>query len=383
MRLWKISSGWFEEAAMIRYRPERILVQKESWKDRTAHEILERLPGVPVDTIDEVDHALPELKRSSDPRASGKRCLILTRHLGRFLKDCPGAGAEICCNYFVVNFASNCHMECTYCFLQSYLNNPALIIFTNIEDLLAEVGERVSHASGRLFRIGTGELADSLALDDITQYSRRLVPFFGSLPNAILELKTKSDRVDNLQGLRHRERTVVSWSMNSKRMTREEELKTASFEERLDAARRCQGWGYRIGFHFDPLIHYDGWERDYEEAVAEVFRVVDPTRVSWVSLGSLRFTPSLREIVRERFPHSIVPYGEFVRGNHGKTRYFRPIRSEMYSKMEAWIHQAAPGVFVYLCMENRAAWEGSFPHVPRDTADLSDRMDSLVQISHG
>jgi len=54
----------------------------------------------------------------------------------------------------------------------------------------------------------------------------------------------------------------------------------------------------------------------------------------------------------------------------------------MYSKMEAWIHQAAPGVFVYLCMENRAAWEGSFPHVPRDTADLSDRMDSLVQISH-
>ena len=33
---------------------------------------------------------------------------------------------------------------------------------------------------------------------------------------------------------------------------------------RLDAARRCQGWGYRIGLHFDPLIHYDGWERDYE-----------------------------------------------------------------------------------------------------------------------
>src|SRR5881409_2856892 len=167
---------------MVPYRPEQILVQRDSWQDGTTLEILARLPGVPVRTIEDVESVLPQLNRSSDAHASGKHCLILARHLGRFLKGCPGAGAEICYNYFVVNLASNCHMECTYCFLQSYLNNPALLVFTNVEEMLAEVEQSVSRAPGRLFRIGTGELADSLALDDITRYSTRLIPFFGALP---------------------------------------------------------------------------------------------------------------------------------------------------------------------------------------------------------
>ena len=366
---------------MVPYRPEQILVQRDSWQDSTTLEILARLPGVPVRTIEDVESVLPQLNRSSDAHASGKHCLILARHLGRFLKGCPGAGAEICCNYFVVNLASNCHLECTYCFLQAYLNNPALVVYTNVDDLLEEVRLKVVSAPDRMFRIGTGEISDSLALDGITRYSRRLVPSFGSLSNVVLELKTKSDHVANLEGLEHRGRTIVSWSMNSRRITREEELKTASFEERLNAARRCQGWGYTVGFHFDPLIHYPGWERDYREAVEELFHAVDPSRIAWVSLGSLRFTGHLREIVRARFPRSRIPNGEFVPGNHGKLRYFRPIREEMYARMREWIHRAAPNVFVYLCMENRAAWENSFEVVPRNTEDLSDQMDTLVRIS--
>jgi spore photoproduct lyase len=365
---------------MIVYRPDRILVHDESWNDASTHGILSRLPGIPVRTIQDVDSIIPELNAASDPLASGKRTLILTRQRGRFMKGCPGSGAEICCNYHVVNYASNCHFECTYCILQSYLDNPALIVFTNLDQLMREIRERLAQAPDRFFRIGTGEMADSLALDEITHCSRLLVPFFASLPNAVLELKTKSNRIANLKDLNHRGRTVISWSVNSKRICRTEELKTAAFEERLAAARQCQEWGYKIGFHFDPIIHYEGWEADYQEAVGEVFQAVKPTRIAWVSLGALRFTPHLRELVRRRFPRSKIPYGEFVPGHHGKLRYFRPIREELYSKMRAWIRQAAPEVFVYLCMENRAAWERSCGEAPRDTAHLSDQMDSLVQV---
>ncbi len=369
--------------SLIAYRPERILVHEESWRDAWTHEILGRLPGIPVRTIEDVDSAIPELMRGSDPHASGKRTLILSRQRGLFMKECPGSGAEICCNYFVVNYASNCHLECTYCILQSYLDNPALMVFTNIDRLMAEIRERLESEPGHFFRIGTGEMADSLALDGVTHCSRRLVPFFASLPNGVLELKTKSDRIENLRNLDHRGHTVVSWSVNSKRICRTDELKTATFEERLVAARRCQEWGYRIGFHFDPIVHYEGWEADYREAVEEIFGSVDHAGIAWVSLGALRFTPHLREIVRRRFPKSRIPYGEFVPGHHGKLRYFRPIREELYSKMRAWIQRVAPGVFVYLCMENRAAWESCFDCVPRDTAHLSGRMDSVVQIGPG
>ncbi len=365
---------------MISYRPQQLLVQEESWKDELTRQIVGRFAEVPLRTITHPDDALPELNRSSDPHASGKHTLILARHPGNFLKECPGSGAEICCNYFVINYASNCHLECTYCILQTYLNNPAMMVFTNTRDLLAEVTDMLVRSPRQTFRIGTGELADSLALDDITGYSRLLVPFFASLPNGILELKTKSNRIGNLKDLAHRGHTVVSWSLNSKRICRSEELKTAGFEERLSAARQCQEWGYRIGFHFDPLVCYDGWENDYEDAVREAFRTVDPAGVVWVSLGCLRFTKHLKDLVAARFPKSKIPYGEFIPGHHGKLRYFRPIREEMYAKMRTWIQEAAPGVFVYLCMENRAVWENGMGECPENTGALSDQMDGLVQI---
>jgi len=365
---------------MVPYRPERVLIQAAAWEDRLTREILDRLPGIPAGTIEDPDEVVPELLKATDPHASAKRTLILTRFPGQFMKTCPGSGAEICCNYFVLNYASNCHLECTYCVLQSYLNHPALMVFTNSDAMLAEVAEKLGRSPRTTFRIGTGEMADSLALDGITHYSRLLVPFFGGLPNGILELKTKSDQIENLQDLDHQGHTVVSWSLNAGPICRSEELKTASFQARLAAAQRCQQWGYRIGFHFDPLIYYEGWEPDYESAVQETFRAVNPDGVAWVSLGALRFTPRLRDIMRERFPKSRIPYGEFVPGHHGKLRYFRPIREEMYSRMMEWIRREAPGVFVYLCMESRILWEDSFGYAPHDTGHLSDQMDSLVQI---
>lgn len=368
------------KSAMVPYCPERILVHEESWKDATTREMLERLRGVPTSTIRDVDALLPELRAAPEFRTAGKRTLILTRNLGSFMKECPGAGAEICCNYFVINYALNCHLECTYCVLQAFLNNPALTIYTNIDDLMREVEERVRRSPGRTFRIGTGETADSLALDDITFYSLRLVPFFRSLPNAVLELKTKSAQVANLRALDHGGHTIVSWSLNPDRVIRNEEFKTATLGERLGAARRCQEWGFRVGFHFDPLIYYEGWERDYEEVVRDLFRYVDPDGVCWISLGCLRFTPHLKDIVRRRFPRSAVPQGEFVPGHHGKLRYFRPVRDEMYAKMRAWIGENAPQVFVYLCMENRAVWERSFGRAPASSSELAEKMDLLAGV---
>ncbi|MBZ5496517.1 MAG: hypothetical protein LAP85_08940 [Acidobacteriia bacterium] len=365
---------------MVPYRPERIVVQEEAWNDAATREMLRRLEGIPTRTVRDLDALLPELRAASDFRSAAKRTLILARNRGSFMKECPGAGAEICCNYFVINYALNCHLECTYCVLQSFLNNPALTIYTNIDDLMCEVKTKVQLVPGRTFRIGTGETADSLALDDITLYSHRLVPFFRNLPNAVLELKTKSAQIANLQALDHGGHTIISWSLNPRRIIRNEELRTATLEARLAAARRCREWGFRVGFHFDPLIHYEGWEEDYEEVVRDLFRHVDPDGVCWISLGCLRFTHDLKDIVRRRFPRSNVPYGEFVPGNHGKLRYFRPIRDEMYAKMRAWIGERAPQVFVYLCMENRAVWERTFDCAPASSDELAAKLDSLAGI---
>jgi len=358
---------------MDSYKPNRVLVQDRSWEDSATQEILAKLPGIETATI----HDLESIARSSGA-GYAKDTLILMHYPGKFMKQCQGSGAEICCNYYVVSYAWNCHFECTYCVLQSYLSNDALVVCTNIEDLAADIIGTLVQTPDRKFRVGTGELADSLALDHLTSYSRRLVPLFASFPNGVLELKTKSVEISNLKGLEHAGHTVISWSMNAKTICRTEELKAASFDERLAAAVQCQDWGYRIGFHFDPIVWYEGWEDEYRSAVREILRAVDPDRIAWISLGALRFPPRLREMVHERFPKSRVPFGEFVPGHHGKDRYFRPMREEIYRKMREWIRAEAPRVFVYLCMENRFVWEQSLGESPRDTSHLSDQLDARV-----
>ncbi len=51
----------------------------------------------------------------------------------------------------------------------------------------------------------------------------------------------------------------------------------------------------------------------------------------------------------------------------------------MYARLSEWIREAAPGVFVYLCMESRIVWQDAMGEAPRDTPHLSDRMDGRVR----
>ena len=224
------------------------------------------------------------------------------------------------------------------------------------------------------FRVGTGEIADSLALEPYIGMAAQLIPYFAEQPNALLELKTKSDCVDGLLNLDSKGRVVVAWSMNPQTVIDRDEHGTASLSERLNAARRCQHAGYRLGFHFDPMIEYPGWETDYEEMVEQVFAAVDWRRISWISLGVLRDTPGLKRIIRSRFPLTQLLTGEQVLCPDGKLRYFQPLRVQMYRKMVAWIRRAAPTVKIYLCMESREVWEQVFGFAPACEKELGSQM---------
>jgi spore photoproduct lyase len=71
------------------------------------------LPDVPFSFVEDSRDFLSSLKASKDPFGGVKGPLYLTRHKGEFLKMCPGSEGQVCCNFFVVNFASNCPMDCS------------------------------------------------------------------------------------------------------------------------------------------------------------------------------------------------------------------------------------------------------------------------------
>ncbi len=364
---------------MNRLIPEELIVERGSESSPIYRNLRRSLPDIAVKLFDHMEGPARAPLFYDDSFGATKKKIILMRHKGEFLKKCPGSEGQVCCNYFVVNFASNCPMDCSYCYLQEYLsNNPALKVFGNVGDLIEEADQTLKKHRGVFFRIGTGEITDSLALEPYTGTVRELVPYFAEQPNVLLELKTKSDSVESILDLDSRGRVVVAWSMNPQRVIELDEHGTASFAERLQAARRCQSAGYRLGFHFDPMIEYAGWEKDYRSMIEEIFESIDWRGLSWLSLGVLRQTPSLKRIMRQRFPQTELLGGEQVLCPDGKLRYFQPLRVEMYRKMVRWIRRFAPTVQIYLCMESREVWQQVFGFAPACERELGNLMAPVV-----
>lgn len=371
---------------MQHYQPQEILIERGEENAPIVQRAVQRLPHLPVRSVDkDWEHQTPA-DGALDPFAAGKQSLFFTRNRSRFLEHCPaGTPGLVCCNYLVVSLISNCPMDCSYCFLQEYLaNNPLLKVYTNVDELLDEVATAVDRQPWKQFRIGTGELSDSLALDPLLGFSADLVPFFAKRKNVLLELKTKTNCVEGLLNLDPNERTVVSWTITPAEISDVEEHGTATFDERIEAARQVQEAGYRIGFHLDPLIEYPDWETGYRETITRLFSAVDPRRVAWISLGSLRLTPALRATMRRRFPQTRLLSGEQVRCADGKWRTFQPLRVKMYRTLTSWLRQAAPTVPLYMCMETAPVWEKVFGQAPSCDKEVARSLISpTLNLSRG
>ena len=361
------------------FRPQRIFVERSIQDLPFTRKLLDQWPSVPVQMVSQPQQAVDALRGEPDPIAAGKRSLLIARQRGPFIKRCPGTKNYICCGYRIINAATNCDLDCTYCILQGYLTIPLLTVYANLDDLMAQLDSFLSSGQDEFYRLGTGELTDSLSLDPSFGHARLLVPYFADKSNAILELKTKTTNVEDLMDLEHAGRTVVSWSLNAEPVVRKEEHGAPPVKERLQAARRCYRAGYRIGFHFDPLIDYPGWEEDYRRVVEAIFQHVDPQAIAWISLGALRYPPQLEEIIRRRHPQSEIVLGELFPGKDGKPRYFRPIRTRMFRKLNTWIKEHDADVFVYLCMESDLVWRQALGWSPGNMARLSRLLDERVK----
>jgi|SRR3989339_1217468 len=265
-----------------------------------------------------------------------------------FFIECPCSNNSVPCGYNTMNLGIGCGFDCAYCFLQGYINSPGILIQANIEDYFA-----CFKRTGKDIRVGTGQFTDSLVFDHITEYSPLLVEFFRGYPKSIFEFKTKCDNVDLLFTVKPSENIMVSWTLNPQIIIDNVEFGTNSLEERLQAAARCVDYGYKVGFHFDPIIVYDKWKDDYECVVNRLFDLIDDKRIGWISLGALRMTAKLKQVIENRFPQTNILDGEFLIGYDEKLRYSQRQRDIIYSTMKSFIRAKSKSVHLYLCMEDQ------------------------------
>jgi len=313
---------------------------------------------------------------------AGKKQLFLCRNRGHFFKPCPATREYRCCDYQVINSGANCPIDCVYCILQAYLNAPWVTHYVNTDVLRVELETELKNNAKKFYRIGTGEFTDSLALDRLTRLSTALVPLIAEYDNAVLELKTKSGVIENLKPLEHKGRTVVAWSLNSPEIMKEQEIRSATLVERLEAAAACAEWGYHLAFHFDPIIDYPGCEEGYLETIKRLYEIVPAEKIVWISLGALRYLPRLKEIGMQRFPSSRIYFNDFIMGLDGKQRYFRPNRVRLYKTIYSGLKKYADSrTCIYFCMESDEIWREITGFTPDEKGGLPAMLDKAVSSS--
>jgi spore photoproduct lyase len=262
-----------------------------------------------------------------------------------------------------------CPFDCSYCILQAYLPHKNIQVSSNTDAITTAINTLIHEGEKR--RLGTGELSDSLALDNIFPFSRLITPLINKQDVIQFEFKTKSANIANLLDLNPKN-IVVSWSLNPPEIAMTEEHGAAPIHKRLEAAKLCADAGYRIGFHFDPLIAYEGWQKGYGELLATLFNTVPESSVEYISISTFRTTAALMDRMRERPEPSRLLRGDMIAGLDGKQRYFKALRAELLGYVTNELYRHWRSVFVYYCMEHESLWKNLLGFDPGEREEMEE-----------
>lgn len=275
--------------------------------------------------------------------------------------DCPVASPEtVCCNLKTIDAVENCVFGCSYCTIQTFYGNEAVI-----DSKFRKKLERIEIDPGRFYHFGTGQSSDSLVwgnrqgiLDDLCGFARKH-------PNILLEFKTKSEQVRYFLETDVPENVVCSWSLNPQTVIENEEHFTAGLEARLAAARKVADRGIAVAFHFHPIVYFEGWESGYRDLVQRVQSAFKPEEVLFISFGSVTFIKPVMQQIRKRGEPTKILQMELVPTAKGKLSYPAEIKVRQFRFMDDAFQPWKEKVFMYLCMEPPeiwdAVWGGHYP----------------------
>jgi spore photoproduct lyase len=254
--------------------------------------------------------------------------LILAEKYKNFALPAPtGYGIGAARNYYFSHML-NCLYDCRYCFLQGMYQSANYVLFVNYEDFQQDIRQLCQDTPDEPVHFFSGYDCDSLALEPVTGFAEQFLPFFATLPNAWLELRTKSTQVRSLLNREPLPRCIVAFSLSPDPIAAKVEAKAPSVGRRLDALCKLQEQGWQIGLRFDPLIYQTGYQQQYRELFEQVFSRIDLNRLHSVSLGVFRLPESFFKKVHKLYPDEKLFASPLV-SQQGMMSYQQELEQEM------------------------------------------------------
>lgn len=300
---------------------------------------------------------------------------------GMGLGACPVASEGTrCCNLLTLDAVESCGFDCSYCSIQSFYNQNKIGFDKDFKKKL----DNLKLDPNQTYHIGTGQSSDSLMWGNQDGILDALFKFARNNPNVILEFKTKSNNIKYFCENEVPKNIIVTWSLNTQTIIKNEEHLTATLEERLQSARTLANKGILVGFHFHPIVQYENYLSDYKDIYENIQELFLSKEVVLISFGTLTFIKPVIKKLRKRELKTKILQMPFETIN-GKQSYSLEVKKEMfkhaYESFKLWHGK----VYFYLCMEDNSLWKEVFGYEYSSNNQMEDMMkmaykDKICQI---
>ena len=267
--------------------------------------------------------------------------------------------ALVCWTLHDIHSAWGCLHRCAYC-----QRGSVYTIMLNVEEFADRVERLVEENPWqKTFRYDVEQ--DVLCIEPEYGACEMLVERFTRLDGRYLILFSKSANVDFLLPLAHGGKTIMLWTLSTHSVSRRLEPRTATMEQRIEAACKCREAGYPVRFKLKPIIPLKGWREEATAMLELLFDRLQPENLSMemlffdsveemdaaIGLDNLepQFVEAAWEAQRRPAPWSTA--------REGQRPFPCEVKEQVYRHYLTEARRISPDTPVTLCAETQRMWE--------------------------
>ncbi len=227
--------------------------------------------------------------------------ILAKKHKNHVLPAPLGYGIGGRKNYYFSHML-NCLYDCRYCFLQGMYRSASYVIFINYDDFGRAITHTAQQHSTEDVWFFSGYDCDSLAYEPVTRFLETFLDLFQNLPNAQLELRTKSTQIRTLLAHQAITNCVVAFSFTPEECSTSLEHGVPSIDKRIEAMEKLQQNGWKLGLRFDPVIYHHDYMEQYKRLFTKIFSRISSYSIHSVSLGAYRIPKVFHQNISALYP---------------------------------------------------------------------------------
>ncbi|MCT8977062.1 spore photoproduct lyase [Clostridium sp. CX1] len=274
----------------------------------------------------------------------GKNTLVVGIKKGFKFQTCKPSA------HYQLPIVSGCIGQCQYCYLNTNLGDkPYIKINANLDDILNEAQKYIEERLPEETIFEGSATSDPIPIEPYTDALKRTIEFFAESEKGRFRFVTKYSDIDTLLDANHKGHTEIRFTLNTDKVIKEYENRTASAAKRIEASVKAAKAGYPIGFIIAPVFLYDSWKEDYRALLSTLNKEL-PDNLGYpltFEVISHRYTTRAKNIILEVFPDTTLPMTDEDRKyKHGQFGYGKFVYTkEQLQEMKEFFKKEIESIF--------------------------------------